>query len=296
MKYCLGTVQFGLEYGIQGNKQPDIENVFNILTFAINNGVDTFDTASAYGNAESILGDYFDRHPVLKSNTNIISKMHPDAFLNKTRDKWEDVAVECAQESIKRIRVSKLSAYLFHNASYIFDRDSVNALYKVVEMGLSDKIGVSVYTPDEAMKALEYSNIKVIQIPYNVFDHRLDKNGFFENAKKNGVEIYARSSLLQGLIMLEPNNLPQKVAFSKPYLERYLSVCKTYNISPLDAAISYVGSKKEIDYIVFGVDNINQLKDYLSIQNNGIDEQLITTLNKEYYTVEEKLVNPALWK
>ena len=58
VKYCLGTVQFGSQYGIQGNRQPLEREVFEMLNFAIDRGIEIFDTASAYGESEKILGAY----------------------------------------------------------------------------------------------------------------------------------------------------------------------------------------------------------------------------------------------
>ena len=54
---CLGTVQFGLPYGItnQTGQVPEKE-VRSILALAASSGISLLDTAQAYGNAESVLG------------------------------------------------------------------------------------------------------------------------------------------------------------------------------------------------------------------------------------------------
>ena len=58
MKVALGTVQFGLDYGVTNQHgQVTIEEVESILDFAKINGIDTLDTASRYGNSEQVLGD-----------------------------------------------------------------------------------------------------------------------------------------------------------------------------------------------------------------------------------------------
>ena len=50
MKLALGTVQFGLDYGISndGGKVP-VEEVKKILTTAHQNKIDTLDTGCVYG-------------------------------------------------------------------------------------------------------------------------------------------------------------------------------------------------------------------------------------------------------
>ena len=295
MKYCLGTVQFGLDYGIQGGKHPNREKVGQMLDYAISHGITTFDTASAYGEAESVLGWYIRDRKKENSPLNIVSKLRPDAFNGQQKEEWKDIVEKNVKESLERIGVSKFKAYLFHNAAYIFDPHAVEALYTAVDKGYSEMIGVSVYSPDEAMKALEYSLIKSIQIPYNVFDRRLDNCHFFEKAKENGVTVYARSSLLQGLVMMDPDALPEKVTFARPYLCRFLEICKKYGMPPLNAAIGYAASKKGIDYIVFGVDNIKQLEEYISLESQKISDEMIKEFDETFNTVEEKLVNPSLW-
>ena len=57
---CLGTVQFGMKYGINNTLgQPSEENVFEMLDTAFENGIRVIDTARAYGTAETVLGRYF---------------------------------------------------------------------------------------------------------------------------------------------------------------------------------------------------------------------------------------------
>ena len=296
MKLCLGTVQFGLDYGIQGNKQPKEEKVFEMLSFAIDSGITMLDTASAYGEAEELLGKYFRAFPEKKSAVGIVSKLKPDAFAETDTGDWAEIAVQNARKSLERIGVSKLEAYLFHNASFIFDINAVHALNEVKRTGLAERIGVSVYSPDEAMKALDYPEIGVIQIPYNLFDHRLDKCGFFEKAKEQGVIVFARSSLLQGLIMMDPDNLPDKVRFAKEYLIKLHRICNLYHIDLLDIAVDYVGSKDGIDYVVFGVDDLMQLKQYLSLSKDRLPEEIMALLESTFQEVEERLVNPVLWR
>ena len=296
MNYCLGTVQFGLEYGIQGNGKPQREKVFEILSYAIKNGIGILDTASAYGEAEKVLGEYFRENAHMLNRVGVVSKLKPDAFEKQKVDLWPEIAVKNAKESLKKIGLDRFYAYLFHNAMYIYDKSAVMALNEVKEMGLADRIGVSIYNPDEAMKALEYPQIKAIQIPYNLLDHRLDQCGFFSKAKDQGVVIFARSSLLQGLLMMDPEHLPERVSFAKDYLKTFQSLCRQYNSLPLNTAIGYVGNKEGIDYIVFGVDNINQLKEYISMKESKLNEELVVEIEKTFEKVEEKLVNPVLWK
>ncbi|WP_300820915.1 aldo/keto reductase [uncultured Oscillibacter sp.] len=204
------------------------------------------------------------------------------AFLCRQTD-----LLRAAAETGKAVNVKKAQ---FHNAAHIFDADAVKALETARQEGLAERIGVSIYTPEEAMRALAYPQISVIQIPYNVFDRRLDRCGFFAEAKKKNVRIYARSTLLQGLLTMTPERLPVHMKFAAPYVEKFHSICIRGSISPLRAAVGFVKSHQDIHYLVFGSDNERQLHEYLSIAAETLSPKVVNELNNEFDVVEERLV------
>lgn len=295
MKLALGTVQLGMDYGVQGGKRPPQEIADEILSFALENNINHFDTAAAYGNAEEVLGKFIKRNPNKVKDIHIVSKLAPMALDGAKKNQQKEIVLREVSKSIRKLNVNGLDAFLFHNAKYIFDEEAIYALECVKREGMAGKIGVSIYTPQEAMKALEYNEVTVIQVPYNVFDQRLDQCGFFEQARKKEIEIYARSSLLQGLMLMSPDCLPVKMRFAEKYLIRFLSICNDYHISPLKAAVCYVKEHSGIDHVVFGVDNKEQLLEYSSMWNEQLPDDLACILQNEFENVEEKLVNPVLW-
>ena len=146
------------------------------------------------------------------------------------------------------------------------------------------------------MKALEYPQIGAIQIPYNLFDRRLDRCGFFDRVQGKNLLVFSRSSLLQGLLMMDPEHLPDSVSFAKDYLKKFRAICNAYGVTPLHAAVGYVGCKKGIDYVVFGVDNMTQLEEYTSMQTTELPTEMVREIDETFFDVEERLVNPVLWK
>lgn len=295
-KLCLGTVQLGMDYGVQGGSKPSREKAEAVLDFAIQNGVDALDTAAAYGDAEQVLGNYFQARPELISEVQVIAKLPAGALVVGDEDNWERTVLANAAGSIQRMGLARLKAYLFHDASCIFDDRAVQALYAVVRDGLAQKAGVSVYTPEEAMKALAYDEIGVIQIPYNLFDRRLDRCGFFKKAYEKGTEVYARSSLLQGLLAMDPDLLPERVRFAEGYLREYRAICSRFDLTPLRAAVGFAVHHPGINYVVFGVDTQEQLKEYVSAREERLPEEAVCQFERAFANVEEKLVNPSLWK
>lgn len=294
--YCLGTVQFGMDYGIQGARRLSDEKINRIIEYALNHGIHTFDTASVYGEAENVIGHYLRHRSDSVWDVHLISKLDSAAFDYVPKKRWGEIAKEHARKSMDTLGIDQFDTYLLHNAAYIFDRDAVRALDEVREMGLTKKIGVSVYTPSEAMKALEYDEIKAVQVPYNVFDHRLDKCGFFDWIKDRDIDIYVRSTLLQGLLTMDIECLPPKMEFAKKYLQSFAEICARYSVTHLQAAIGYIKKHEGINYIVFGVDNLEQLKEYIFVDSENISDDMVDELSNEFENVEEKLVNPTLWK
>lgn len=295
MKLCLGTVQFGMDYGIQGAHQQSYEKIEEIISYAINNGVYMFDTAATYGEAENVLGHYFSAHPLKMDKIRMVAKLAPQIFKNSDKEAWSRAAIESAKRTIDTLGIEMLDAYLFHDASYIYNYDAVRALHQVKENGFAKRVGVSIYTPDEAMKALEYEEINAIQIPYNIFDQRLDKSGFFEKAIKQNIIVFARSTMLQGLALMESDKLPVHMQFASEYLKKFSNLCNKYAFTPIQAAVGYVEKHEGINFIVFGVDCLNQLKEYINVQNTQIPESMIEEIHHTFANVEERLVNPTLW-
>ena len=88
-KLVLGTVQLGMKYGLcNTHGQPTQEESFSILDAALAAGIDTFDTAFAYGTAEDMLGAWMQERS-LAGKVRVISKMKPHV-LNEYHDGTSD--------------------------------------------------------------------------------------------------------------------------------------------------------------------------------------------------------------
>ncbi len=293
MKLCLGTVQLGLRYGIQGNQKPDYQKAIKILYSAYYNGITTFDTAAIYGNAELILGNFLRRYGIPSDKVKIVSKLSPKAFDNQINKTYEEIIVKGVESTLKRLGVEHIDGYMFHGADYAFNRDSYDAMQEIKNKGYVGKVGVSVYTPKEAIEAINYG-YDLIQIPYNVLDKRFDKSNVFAMAKNNKIKIFARSALLQGLLLMKPEKIPKHMEFSKKIVSEFQEVCRSYSVDSFTAAIQFVCGKEEIDNIVFGVDNLEQLNDYVNLTETR-NEKLLLTLNQMWQKVDERILMPNLW-
>ena len=286
-KLCLGTVQFGMKYGVHNalGRQPTDAEVFAVLDAACDAGIDAFDTASVYGTAEEVLG----RYRLVSRGGRIISKLRPHV-------KTVDTVRHEMQESLRRLGAERIACYMLHRAEDLDNTAVMEGMTEVKACGWTEKIGVSVYRPEDALRAAEDSRIDAIQIPYNALDQRLDACGFFALAKKHGKEIYARSAFLQGLLLMRPQEAEHRVPGSGAYVATFQKTARNMGFLPNEAAMLYVLRHEGIDYVVFGVDTAAQLQENvrLSERVSAIMDSCCPFTGK-FNDVPQKLIDPSLW-
>ncbi len=292
---CLGTVQFGMKYGINNTLgQPSEEDVFKMLDTAIENGIRVIDTARAYGTAELILGRYFSSRKNSDS-VKVISKLRPNVIEENETDICGAVRREC-EETLARLHVEQLNGYLLHTPEYIYQPKITEALRTLKEEKLAEHIGVSVYELSEGYAALETEGIDYIQLPYSVFDQRGVREGFIQKAKKAGVTVFTRSAFLQGLFMMDRARIPKHLSHAIPYLVQFEKLLCKYAVSRVDALIQFAGRESGIDYLVFGVDTREQLlQDISAHRRNTVPEELIGELKETFVDMEKSILFPSLW-
>ena len=296
MQLCLGTAQFGMNYGVAGGKQPPLDDCIKMLEYAVNKGINSFDTASAYGNAEEVLGVFIKKNVTPRNTLNLISKIKPDVFEDTIPDDYYKIARNNIIESLKKLNTDYLDSYLFHTSRYVFNEAAVESMNQLVKDGLTRNIGVSIYLPEEAIKAVNSYKISSIQIPYNILDKRLDKINFWQSPELGKKNIYARSAFLQGLILMEPQNIPSHLYQAVPYITKLKNLCDKHSISRHRLALKYVESKKNIGYIVFGVDNIEQLKEQIESFNSNIPDEIINEAASYFNDISDDIIIPSRWK
>jgi aryl-alcohol dehydrogenase-like predicted oxidoreductase len=262
-RLALGTVQFGLAYGVshEGGRVP-LEEARAIVTLAMRNGVNLIDTAVAYGDSEEVLGE-------------IAGEGSPFAIVTKTlpiRAETIDVAaidhVEAAfHESLRKLRRESVYALLVHDARDILNPggdELWRRLERLREQGRVKKIGVSAYDRAEIDATTSRFPVSVVQAPINAFDQRLLADGTLTRLASQGVEIHARSLFLQGLLLMTLEaveaKLPRAAAASRVWRE----VLVESGVSPLAAALGFGLRQPAIDRMVIGVHSAAHLAECLA--------------------------------
>jgi aryl-alcohol dehydrogenase-like predicted oxidoreductase len=277
-KIALGTVQFGLDYGITNHSgQVAIDEVKDILNYAKTNNIDTLDTAARYGNSEQVLGE------VGVNNYRIITKTTP-------LKNGVDGVIKGFHQSLDNLNIGQVEGLLIHNIDDTKDKrfgELFHKLNNLKEEGLINKIGFSTYTPDQVDFLLENFDFDLIQVSFNIFDNRLIQGGQLKALKKKKIEIHARSVFLQGLL-LDFNNLSDYFLTWKNEFDIYQNVVKESGLSKLEYALNFALSVHEIDKVLVGVNSEDQLREIVSSVKGQGDLSA-------YPICDKNLLNPSNW-
>ncbi len=290
-KLCLGTVQLGMKYGVKNElgRQPTEEESFAVLRAAKKGGIDFLDTASVYGDAETLLGHF----GVKQAGFHVISKLRPWDYQENDQ---EAVVLEI-ESSLRRLKMQNLYGYMLHRAEDMNCEAVVQGMVTAKKEGLVKHIGVSVYEPEEALRVVQSGIWDMIQIPYNVLDQRLDGTDFFILAKENHVKVFARSAFLQGLLLMEPEHLPPHLQKASPYIEKFRQIVEGNHYAPEEGAMLYSYCHPEVDYVVFGVDTEEQLIRNIEICNKAkAFGDCWNELRGAFIDVPREIVVPSLWR
>lgn len=296
MELCLGTVQFGLDYGIIGQKKPSQEYAVQCLDYATQNGIRAIDTATAYGTAEQVTGAFLVKKTISRDKLFISTKLLPNILDECASEELGKAVRENLQHSLQTLHLDYVDAYLLHSARYAFRPDILAALAAVQKEGLARKVGVSVYEPEEAMACYASPYVDFIQAPYSIFDHRMKKSGALQQAAAGGCEVHTRSAFIQGLILLKEDQVPPFLEKAKPIIRKINAICKQTGVSRIALAMSYVKRESAISHLVFGVDSLEQLKEDIILFQQDLSASLLAQMDSEFAGIDAEIVMPSLWK
>jgi len=285
-RIALGTVQFGMKYGISnqvGIVQPN--QIKSILNIADKIGIDTLDTAINYQDSEKNIGE----NNVY--NFKIITKIPAVPSQINNLNSWLS---DQLQLSFHRLKVSGIYGLLLHSPEDLLGNNGA-AIYKALrflkDSGKVLKIGISINTFDNLSEILDLYKMDLIQSPFNLIDKRLINTGFLNRLKDENYEVHTRSAFLQGLLLMNELNRPEK--FSKwNHLWDQVSKWSSLNsVSLLQSAIQFPLSFSEIDKVVIGVENSDQLLEIYQAAYN----QKICYSYPDIECDDQDLICPSRW-
>jgi aryl-alcohol dehydrogenase-like predicted oxidoreductase len=291
-RLVLGTAQLGIPYGIANKSgQPDHKTSLSIVRAAWDRGIRIFDTAHAYGESETVLGACLSKLG-LSQQAQIITKLPINI------DHLNPQAVKQALEkSLELLKVPFLYGLMLHRETLLDDWDKglTDILGNFVREGRVQKLGVSVYSPSYAAKAVKTEGIGIIQIPTNILDQRFYRAGIFELAEECKKKIFIRSAFLQGLILMKSHELPENMLYAKPILDKMNHLSQQFSLSKQEIAMIYLREKYINAKIIFGAETLTQVIDNLHCWGKNMPVGFMSEIDKTFKNIDEKIIDPILW-
>ncbi len=284
-RLALGTVQFGLPYGIANREgQVSLAEAKFMLHLAKASGVNTIDTAIAYGNSEACLGK------LGMQGLNVVTKLPalPENCIDV--HSWVHKQVYA---SLTLLGVTKIFGLLLHRPDQLLTSNGAKLYQSLKELkknGLVQKTGISIYSPSELDELIPKYNFDLVQAPLNLIDQRFFRSGWLHRLKQDGVEIHTRSAFLQGLLLMSRTDIPSKFLPWENLWLKWHSWLANHGISALQASIAFPLSFTEIDRIVVGANSVRQLSEIMSATKWPSNINL-----PDLKCHDEILINPSKW-
>ena len=296
MKPCIGTVQFGVDYGLHGKSAPALADSVALLNAAVKQGVDAIDTSSLYGGAESVVGAFLRQSSASRENLYLVSKFGVLSFEGLSASECVRRLDRELESSLSKMGVEYLDAYICHVPSAVRDERIINAMTSLRDSGKARKVGFSVYETEEALAAIDTHVVDFLQIPLSILDQRMSVEGVLDRAAEAGVELHARSAFVQGLALMEEQEVPEHLAAIRPVIARLDRLCRDFGIGRRDFAMAFVRDYRQISHLVFGVHDLNQLQENIDSFSADIPEDAIREAKRLFADVDPCLVMPNKWR
>lgn len=283
-KLILGTVQFGMNYGIANREgQPDLAKARAILRRAADRGIRILDTAAAYGTSETVLGTLLSEDPALKKHFLAVSKI-PPLPQDATSEEIRTFIIRSAENSLRNLKLDQLYGLLFHR-----EEDSVH-LPVLKELQRQGKVRLGGFSVDGALPE-DLSAAEMIQVPGNVLDRR-----FIPFPKAKPQKLFVRSVYLQGLLMMPEEAIPAALAGVIPYRRKLAALAERCAMKPAELYMRYLLSFPEIDGVLTGVDNPDQLDFNVRMAESGpLEPDRLREIQDLILDLPEAWIRPKLW-
>jgi aryl-alcohol dehydrogenase-like predicted oxidoreductase len=288
MRLGLGTAQFGIPYGAtNATGQVQLGEAQAIVRLALDNGIDLFDTAPAYGTAEQVAGS------VLPAMAKVVTKTAIAQKASYDRGDIEEIRASFLI-SLNRLRRTHVYGLLLHSPDDLQRPGGeliIQLMLELRDSGLCKKIGVSAYTQAQLEYCLQRYSLDLYQIPLSYVDQRIVRSGVLTDLTSAGAEIHVRSIFLQGVLLSPVEDLPEYFAPWRDKLTHIRDVLSAVGTTPAAAALAFVRSKTPASYAIVGATSVSELHELL--QHPPADEALP---HFDDFAIDDELfVNPSKW-
>ncbi|MDD5391097.1 MAG: aldo/keto reductase [Gallionellaceae bacterium] len=276
MILSLGTVQLGLNYGVNNSKGAltDAE-AYELLSAAHRAGFAMVDTSSEYGLAEERIGAYLHFHPDAFEVNGKFNAQYPKARID---------------ELIKRTR--EKVGRLDHVMYYCVDVD-------VTSLDPEGADGISIYSVAEA-RAIHLKPYKLVQVPGSILDGRMDAE--LRVLRALGKRTLVRSLLLQGLLAMPADGAlagnTGNAAFvdaARPYLDGLKAIASGHGMAVIEMAVRWAWYL-DPDVAIFGAERPDQAFMIGTYWRRGpLPSAVVDAVLELRQGIPEVVISPRMW-
>lgn len=286
----LGTVELGLDYGFKGSAhyaRPSRADAVKLVRHSIDRGINLIDTARAYGDAESVVGEAVSQSPVKPM---IATKVQITAD-TKAADVFSSV-----ETSLRELRAERVDLLQIHSATAaaLANGAALDALLSVRDRGLALHVATSIYTIDEALASLSTSWARSVQVPFNMLDQQMADRVFPASAGANR-GILVRSAFLRGVLTPALDEIPAKLSALGTAAHRALGILGASKQDLASWALRFVLSFDAVSSVIAGVRTIEEVDANIAAAELGSWPADPFSRRAEF-AVNDPIVSPANWQ
>jgi len=290
----LGTVQFGLPYGIANKTgQPPYAEVLAILGAAVEGGVTCLDTAAVYGTREEVLGRAL-AELGLKDRMVVVTKVTQMADEGVSAQQADAIIEESVNRSLRNLKLDQIPLCLFHlETNWLHYSDS---LLKLKEKGLVRHVGSSVSFPETTLRIIGSGLAEAVQMPTSILDHRFLRQGIPALAARKGVALFVRSIYLQGLLLMKDEEILPELAAVIPVIHSLRAIAAEAGMGLTELAVRYMLSVPEVTSLVVGVERADQMRENTALFSKGpLPGDLRANVEHAVPDLPEAILFPRNW-
>ena len=293
MKICLGSAQFGLDYGVTNSfgRVPQSE-VKKILECAESNGINYFDTAYDYGNAEYLLGLY------LSKNSKVSTKISLPKSITSIDLDVISYMDKCFKTSLSNLARDHVECLYLHNSNMLTLAGSelvLEWLSKIKALQLAKTVGVSIYETKE-LSIASGDLFSAFQLPASIYDQRSLEYVQSNKSTSDNVSFHARSVFLQGLLLTNPDKWPSWINESARSMHRRLwSLSLHTNVSLKKMSIDFFKKNNNFSSILFGVTSLCELEELLYASESQTNFWDNSYNYSDWKLPSQPLLDPRTW-
>lgn len=293
-RLMLGTAQFGLPYGVANRSgQPGFDEVCSILQTAVNGGVNALDTAPFYGESEEVLGRALTELG-FSDRMFVVTKCLRHVTADSSQDGAAVIAREETMRSLERLQLQSLPLSLIHvQENFRF----IDVMLALKAEGLIEHVGCSTVHPTQTLEIIRSGKCEAVQIPTSILDRRFIEAGVFREARERGVAVFARSTYLQGLVVMPPEDVPDDLLVVVPALQQLRKLAHTLHMGIEELAMRYVLGIDGLTSAVVGVENVEQVHSNLEIFKRGpLESTVQRRINELDFGLPDLIFEPWRWQ